>query len=129
VRGYKEDKLGPLDSLSNPYGGNLLVTNQFEIVLPTPDKFKGSARMSLFYDIGNVFSTGGVKFYDKLGDPIDYGFDVNRLKRSVGVAVQWLAPLGLLSFSYAVPLNVDQETDRFYGDDVERFQFNIGQAF
>ncbi|HEX5421349.1 MAG TPA: outer membrane protein assembly factor BamA [Gammaproteobacteria bacterium] len=129
VRGFKEDKLGPLDSLANPYGGNLLVTNQFEIVVPTPKKFQGSARMSLFYDVGNVFSTGNVKFYDKPGDPVDYGFDASRLKRSVGVAVQWLAPLGLLSFSYAVPLNVDHETDRFYGDDTESFQFNIGQAF
>jgi outer membrane protein insertion porin family len=129
VRGYKQSKLGPLDSLNNPYGGNLLFTNQFEILVPTPAKFQGSARLSLFYDIGNVFSTGGVKFYDKLGAPIDYGFAYDRLKRSAGVAVEWLAPLGLLSFSYAIPLNEDKETDRFYGDDVEQFQFNIGQAF
>ncbi|HEU4618583.1 MAG TPA: outer membrane protein assembly factor BamA [Gammaproteobacteria bacterium] len=129
VRGFKQSKLGPLDSLNNPYGGNLLVTSQFEILMPTPAKFQNSARLSLFYDIGNVFSTGGVQFYDKLGDPVDYGFDYNRLKRSVGVSVEWLAPLGLLSFSYAVPLNEDKETDRFYGDDVERFQFNVGQAF
>jgi outer membrane protein assembly factor BamA len=40
-----------------------------------------------------------------------------------------LAPLGLLRFSYASPLNVDKETDRLYGDDVERFQFSIGTAF
>jgi outer membrane protein insertion porin family len=129
VRGYKQSKLGPLDSLNNPYGGNLLVANQFELVMPTPSKFQGSARLSLFYDIGNVFSTGGVTFYDKLGDPVDYGFNYNSLKRSAGVSVEWLAPLGLLSFSYAVPLNEDKETDRYYGDDVERFQFNIGQAF
>ncbi len=129
VRGFKQSKLGPRDSLNNPYGGNLLVTNQFELVLPTPSKFQGSGRMSLFFDMGNVFSTDNVKFYDRLGDPINYGFDYNKLKRSVGISVQWLAPLGLLSFSYAVPLNADKETDRFYGDDVERFQFNVGQAF
>jgi len=129
VRGYKQSYLGPRDSLNNPYGGNLLFASQFEIVMPTPEKFRNSARISLFYDIGNVFSTGDVQFYDRLGDPIDWSFDVDKLKKSAGIAVEWLSPMGLLSFSYAVPLNEDKETDRFFGDEVETFQFNIGNAF
>lgn len=129
VRGFKESYLGPIDSQRNPYGGNLLVANQFELIIPTPAKIAGSTRISLFYDMGNVFSTGGVTFYDKLGDPMDYDFDYDKLKRSTGLAVEWLAPLGLLRFSYAVPLNADDDTDRFYGDQVERFQFSIGNAF
>jgi outer membrane protein insertion porin family len=129
VRGYKESTLGPLDSLRNPYGGNMLFANQFELIVPTPEKLGGSTRISLFYDVGGVFSTGGVSFFDRLGDPIDYDFDYDRLKKSVGLGVEWLAPLGLLRFSYAVPLNEDEETDRFFGDDVERFQFSIGNAF
>jgi outer membrane protein insertion porin family len=129
VRGFKESTLGPIDSLRNPYGGNLLFANQFELIIPTPEKISGSTRIALFYDMGGVFSTGGVTFYDKLGDPIDYDFDYDRLKKSVGLGVEWLAPLGLLRFSYAVPLNEDEETDRFYADDVERFQFSIGNAF
>jgi outer membrane protein insertion porin family len=51
------------------------------------------------------------------------------LKKSAGIAVEWLSPMGLLSFSYAVPLNEDKETDRFFGDEVETFQFNVGNAF
>ena len=69
------------------------------------------------------------QFYDKLGDPMDYKFDYDKLKKSVGIGVEWLAPLGLLRFSYAMPLNEDEETDRFFGDDIEQFQFSIGQAF
>jgi outer membrane protein insertion porin family len=129
VRGFKESYLGPRDSLRNPYGGNMLFTNQFELLLPTPERFAGSARLSLFYDIGNVFSTGGVTFYDRLGDPIDHSFDYNKLKQSVGLSIEWLAPLGLLRFSYAAPLNADRDTDRFFGDELERFQFSIGNAF
>jgi outer membrane protein insertion porin family len=129
VRGFKESTLGPLDNLRNPYGGNLLFANQFELLIPTPAKIAGSTRIALFYDLGNVFSTGGVNFYDRLGDPIDYRFSYDRLKKSVGLGVEWLAPLGLLRFSYAVPLNEDEETDRYFGDDIERFQFSIGQAF
>jgi outer membrane protein insertion porin family len=129
VRGFKESYLGPIDSQRNPYGGNLLVANQFELILPTPEKLGGSTRISLFYDIGNVFSTGGITFYDKLGDSIEYDFDYDKLKRSAGLAVEWLAPLGLLRFSYAVPFNEDKATDRFYGDEIESFQFSIGNAF
>jgi outer membrane protein insertion porin family len=129
VRGFKESYLGPRDNLGNPYGGNLLFANQFELIIPTPAKIAGSTRMGLFFDVGNVFSTGGVDFFDKLGDPIDYGFDYDNLKKSVGIGVEWLAPLGLLRFSYAAPLNEDAATDRFYGDEVERFQFSIGNAF
>ena len=129
VRGFKESYLGPRDNLSNPYGGNMVVSNQFELIIPTPAKISGSTRVALFYDMGGVFSTRGVNFYDKLGDPIDYSFKYDRLKKSVGLGVEWLAPLGLLRFSYAVPLNADAPTDRFYGDEVERFQFSVGNAF
>jgi outer membrane protein insertion porin family len=129
VRGFKESYLGPRDSIGNPYGGDLLFANQFELVIPTPDKIAGSTRIALFFDVGGVFSTGGVNFFDKLGDPIDYDFDYDKLKKSVGLGVEWLAPLGLLRFSYAMPLNEDAATDRFYGDEVERFQFSIGNAF
>jgi outer membrane protein insertion porin family len=129
VRGFKESYLGPRDQFGNPYGGNLLFANQFEIIIPTPEKIAGSTRIALFFDVGGVFSTGGVDFFDKLGDPIDYDFDYDKLKKSVGLGVEWLAPLGLLRFSYAMPLNEDAATDRFYGDEVEKFQFSIGNAF
>jgi len=130
VRGFKESYLGPRDSpYGNPYGGNLLFASQFELIIPTPEKISGSTRIALFMDVGNVFSTGGVSFVDKLGDPISYDFDYDKLKKSVGLGVEWLAPLGLLRFSYAAPLNEDEATDRFYGDEVERFQFSIGNAF
>ena len=129
VRGFKESYLGPRDQFGNPYGGNALFANQFELIIPSPEKIAGSTRIGLFFDIGNVFSTGGVDFYDKLGDPIDYGFNYDSLKKSVGLGVEWLAPLGLLRFSYAMPLNEDAATDRFYGDETENFQFSIGNAF
>ena len=129
MRGYRENYLGPRDSFGNPYGGNMLVASQLELIIPLPEKFSSQARASLFYDIGNVFSTGEVDFYDKLGSPVEYDLDFNELRTSVGVAVQWLAPLGLFRFSYALPLNEYRGNDRYYGDRIERFQFSIGQAF
>ena len=129
VRGFKESYLGPRDSFGRPYGGNVLVASQLELILPLPDKWASQARASIFYDIGNVFNTGEVAFTDKLGSPIEYKPDFDELRSSVGIGVQWLAPLGLFRFSYAYPLNAYDGNDRYYGDELERFQFSIGQAF
>ncbi|MGB5512877.1 MAG: outer membrane protein assembly factor BamA, partial [Woeseiaceae bacterium] len=129
VRGFKESYLGPRDNFGRPYGGNMLVASQLELILPLPPKWASQARASLFYDIGNVFNTGEVAFTDKLGSPVSYEPDYNDLRTSVGIGVQWLAPLGLFRFSYAYPLNAYDGNDRYFGDEVERFQFSIGQAF
>ena len=129
IRGYKESWMGPRDSFGNPYGGNVLVASQLELIIPLPEKFQRQARASIFYDLGNVFNTGEVAFTDKLGAPVSYKPEFDELRSSVGIAVQWLAPLGLFRFSYALPLNEVLGNDRFYGDEIERFQFSIGQAF
>jgi outer membrane protein insertion porin family len=129
VRGYKESWLGPRDSFGRPYGGNVLATSQLELIIPIPQKFSSQARASIFYDIGNVFNTGEVSFTDKLGAPVTYYPEFDELRTAVGIAVQWLAPLGMFRFSYALPLNEYEGNDRFYGDEIERFQFSIGNAF
>jgi len=129
IRGFKEHRLGPKDNFGNPYGGNLLISSQLELILPIPGDWASRARFSLFFDIGNVFSTSEIEFLDYEGNPIDYGFDAGNLRRSVGLAAQWLAPLGLFRFSYAIPLNESVATNRYLGDELERFQFTIGGAF
>ena len=129
VRGFRESYLGPRDSFGNPYGGNMMIASQLELILPIPQKFRSQARASIFYDVGQVYNTGEVDFTDKLGSPIFYKPDFDELRASVGIAVQWLAPLGLFRFSYAYPLNEYVGNDRYYRDELERFQFSIGQAF
>lgn len=131
VRGYRETRLGPKDSpYGNPYGGNLKISGQVELLLPIPERFRNSARGSLFFDIGNVFSTEDVEFFGRDGvTPIDYGFEYDRLKQSVGIAFQWLAPLGVFRFSYGIALNAESGDDIRYGDEREGFQFSVGQAF
>jgi outer membrane protein insertion porin family len=133
VRGYRESRLGPKDNIGigNPYGGNFRVVNRYELILPVPDKWKSSARISFFYDIGNVFQTGSKVKFLGVDDttPVSYHFNYANLKQSTGVAVQWLAPLGLFRFSYGIPLNPFQGDTVRFGDETERFQFSIGQAF
>ena len=131
IRGFSESRLGPKDGFGNPYGGNMKVVGRAELLLPVPQKMRASTRLSLFFDIGNVFSQGGgVNFVGRDGvTPVDYEFDYNELKQSTGIAVQWLAPLGVFRFSYAFPLNEYLGDAIRYPDETERFQFTIGSAF
>jgi outer membrane protein insertion porin family len=131
VRGYRESRLGPKDSFGNPFGGNLKVAARAELIIPTPEKWATSARATVFYDIGNVFSTGNRYLFTGVDGvtPVDYRFKYDKLKHSTGVAVQWLAPLGVFRFSYAFPLNAYRGDNVLFPDEEERFQFTIGQAF
>jgi outer membrane protein insertion porin family len=108
------------------------VISQNELIFPMPAKWRSSARVSAFFDIGNVFEAGSrLTFYGPDGlTPVDYRFHYQDLKRSVGIAVQWLAPLGLFRFSLGIPLNAAHAKSlTTWGDETEVFQFSIGQAF
>ena len=133
VRGFRESTLGPRDNIGygNPFGGNMRIVSRLELLFPVPDKWKSAARVSWFYDTGNVFYTGNKVQFLGVDDitPVNYHFSYANLKRSTGVAVQWLAPLGLFRFSYAIPLNTYVGNTVTFGDQTERFQFSIGQAF
>jgi outer membrane protein insertion porin family len=129
VRGFRESTLGPRDSLGNPFGGDAAVYGSAEAILPMPDKWQTSARVSLFYDFGQAFYLGKTQFHEKGGQLADTSIDLHRLRTSAGISVEWLAPLGLFRFSYAIPLSWQRETNRLFGDQRERFQFSVGNAF
>ncbi|HVF15954.1 MAG TPA: outer membrane protein assembly factor BamA [Steroidobacteraceae bacterium] len=129
VRGFDDYSLGPRDSLGNPFGGDTSLSGQLEAYLPVPEKWASSVRLSAFADFGQSFYLGDTEFTDRAGLETDYRFNLKELRASAGIAVQWLAPLGLFRFSYAVPLRYQRETWREYGDERVPFQFSIGQAF
>jgi outer membrane protein insertion porin family len=132
IRGYTEDTLGPVDTNGNPYGGNMLIVSRTELLLPLPQKWQTSARASLFFDMGNVFSNDGTKYVgEDLETPVTYNFSYHDLKRSTGISVQWLAPqLGLFRFSYGIALNASEPNDGIhFPDRKEGFQFSIGNSF
>ena len=115
VRGFRESRLGPKDQFGNPYGGNLRITSQNEIILPMPAKWRQSARVSLFFDMGNVFSTGNVhKFYGPDGrhrgttiwPAMSRPEALGRCRGPVAGAA------GLFRFSFGVPLNAKHSEPR-----------------
>ncbi|MEM6638874.1 MAG: outer membrane protein assembly factor BamA [Pseudomonadota bacterium] len=142
IRGFRQSRLGPVDSRGNAFGGNMLATSQLALILPTPEKLAASTRASIFWDIGNVFNTDSTIFREinppatfATNPELEFGPSGDTLRQSVGIAVEWLAPLGTFRFSYAFPFNtVDDVRDSNgiivrQGDDIERFQFSVGRSF
>lgn len=110
VRGYEASSLGPRED-NVALGGNFRVVGNAELVFPPPFASESTTvRMSLFFDVGNVFET--IEAYDSA-----------ELRQSVGVSLLWLSPIGPLSFSIADALNNRS------GDDTETFQFTLGTFF
>jgi outer membrane protein assembly factor BamA len=78
-----------------------------------------------------VFSTDNVKYLGRdFTTPVYYKFKYDQLRRSAGVAVQWLAPsLGVFRFSYGIPLNKFTGDAVRWPDRTENFQFTIGGSY
>ena len=115
VRGYDTNSLGnpatTRDDNNYPLGGNRRLVTSLELVLPNPfsDKSK-ELRLSTFIDGGYIWAK-------------DDRLDLGEVRYSAGVALIWLAPVGVLRFSYAEPLNAKP------GDQLKAFQFTLGSAF
>jgi len=124
VRGYENRSLGPDERQSlqdsgepNPFGGNMLVEGSAELIFPIPFvKDKRSVRTLFFLDGGNVFDT-------HRRDEEGLDVSLNQLRYSFGIGLSWVTGIGPLTFSLSKPINDQGE------DDVESFQFSLGQPF
>lgn len=112
VAGYKDSTLGPIDpATGQPTGGDFETVARASLIFPVPFLTNAdSVRMSAFLDTGNVFTN--VK-----------DFKSKQLRSSAGLALEWLSPIGPLTFSLAKPLNSKPN------DQLQTFQFNIGTYF
>jgi outer membrane protein insertion porin family len=108
VRGFVENSIGPRDSQNNALGGHTSVLGSAELFLPKIFADSVGWRPGLFYDVGTVYG-GEIK--------------LSELRQSAGLLVQWISPLGPLSFSYGVPIR------KFKNDELRGFNFSIGSNF
>ncbi len=94
-----------------PVGGAFKVLGSGELVLPF-FKDNPKARISLFADVGNVFAGYG-------------DFNASDLRASVGISLQWIAPVGPIVINLAQPVRDKPEDKPFE----ERLQFYFGRTF
>ena len=112
LRGFERGKVGPVDG-NDHIGGNYSAALNFEANLPNllPDNTNADA--SIFLDFGNVW---GVDYSSTIDDS-------NKIRSSTGVNINWISPIGPLSFVFSQNL-IKANTDK-----TESFSFNLGTTF
>jgi len=112
LRGFERGKVGPKDGndfIGGNYLGNFNFTTTLPFILDDVQNFDGL----FFFDAANLWGVD----YDSSID------NSNKIRSSVGVGLDWLTPVGPLSFSLAAPLTkVDTDIE-------ETFRFNLGTTF
>ena len=111
LRGFEVGKIGPKDGVQY-VGGNYASALNLGSTLPNILFENEDIDLNFFLDLANVWE-------------VDYNseLDSNKLRSSVGLAVNWFSAIGPLTFSYAVPLS-EANTDI-----TEKFRFQIGTSF
>jgi outer membrane protein insertion porin family len=110
---------GEINTRNRAFGGNMLVEFGSELIFPLPFiDDQRSFQTSLFLDVGNVFDTDCAETQIACTS-----FDADELRASVGIGLNWLSPMGPLTFSLAKTLKHNE------GDDREAFQFSLAAPF
>ena len=112
LRGFEKNKVGPVDG-SDHIGGNYAAALNLETNLPNVFPENSNADLGLFLDFGNVW---GVDYDDTLDDS-------NKIRSSTGIAVNYMSPIGPLSFV------LSQDLSKADTDKTESFSFNLGTTF
>ena len=116
LRGFEQNTLGPVSSLDfgqsdfrQSLGGAFKAIGSVEAYFPSLFDSRG-IRVSAFVDFGNVWR-----------DAREFGS--GDIRASAGIALQWQAPVGPISISWASPFR-REESDR-----TENLQFTFGGQF
>ena len=112
LRGFKKNKIGPIDG-SDHVGGNYVAALNLETNLPNVLPENSNADIGLFLDFANVW---GVDYSDEVDES-------NELRSSTGIAANWLSPIGPISFIFS------QNISKANTDETESFSFNLGTTF
>ena len=111
LRGFETGKIGPKDG-SDFIGGNYVSTINATTSLPKILENVQNVDIVMFADAANIW---GVDY--------DSSLDKGGIRSSVGVGLDWLTPVGPLTFSLAKPITKEST------DIEETFRFNIGTSF
>jgi len=111
LRGFESFGVGPKDGKDH-IGGNYSYYTSISSTIPNPLPEKWNANTILFLDTGNVW---GVDFNDSL--------DSNKIRSSFGAVLEWISPLGPVSFTFSEAIS------QANGDLEENFNFVIGSTF
>ena len=112
LRGFERGKVGPIDN-KDFIGGNYLTALNFSATMPKLLPTFQNTDVKVFMDMANVWG-------------VDYSSSVdesNKIRSSVGIAMEVISVVGPMTFSLAQPVS------KLDTDQTETFRFNIGTTF
>ncbi len=111
LRGFEAGKVGPKDG-SDYVGGNYVSSINATSTIPYFLENVQNVDIVMFADFGNIW---GVDYNSSL--------EADEIRSSVGLGMDWLTPIGPLTFSLAHPIT------KADSDVTETFRFNLGTSF
>ncbi len=112
MRGFESGKIGPIDG-DDFIGGNYASALNLATTLPGLLSDLEDVDFSLFFDAGNVW---GVDYSDTISSN-------SKIRSSTGLGIDWLTPIGPLSFSFSKAIS------KADSDVTENFRFDLGTTF
>jgi outer membrane protein insertion porin family len=106
IRGFGEDRIGPVDSNGSPLGANVRWIYNAELAAVLGASF----RLVGFFDIGSLTNHFNA-------------INTSTVRESVGVGLRYVTPIGPIRADYAYKL------DRQPGEGADRFHFTFGYVF
>ncbi|QFQ32076.1 outer membrane protein assembly factor BamA [Buchnera aphidicola (Aphis gossypii)] len=145
IRGFRVNTIGPKKSYTNKnlkeclgyknnnscesldsIGGNAMFISNLELIVPIPflkEENTHFFRSSFFLDAGNIWDTRLKQKKDTFSSQLINFSNLTNIYSSIGFALQWFSPIGPLMFSYAYPIQKNENNQ------LEAFQFNIGKSW
>ena len=112
LRGFESGRVGPKDG-NDFIGGNYASSINFSSTIPQILENSENIDLLFFVDAANIWGVD----YDSSID------DKSTIRSSIGLGIDWLTPIGPLSFTLAEPLS------KANTDITESFRFNLGTTF
>ena len=111
LRGFEYGRVGPKDG-DDFIGGNYAYSLNFASSLPFILEDSQNFDLLFFADVADIWG-------------VDYNSSIkgNGTRSSLGIALDWMTPVGPINFSFAYPIS--KQT----GDKTESFRFNLGTTF
>jgi outer membrane protein insertion porin family len=111
LRGFEAGRIGPKDG-DDFIGGNYAYSINFASNIPQLFEESQNLDFLIFADAADIWG-------------VDYDSSITGegIRSSVGVALDWMSPIGPLNFTLAYPIT------KKTGDKTESFRFNLGTTF
>ena len=111
LRGFEYGRVGPKDG-DDFIGGNYAYSLNFSSSLPYLFEDSQSFDLIFFADVADIWG-------------VDYNSSIkgDGTRSSLGIALDWMTPIGPINFSLAYPVSKQA------GDKTESFRFNLGTTF